>query len=158
MQTTLWSILATAVATLLLGAPSGAQERQDSGSYLAIPGAIESYKLANGNNLDRSPNAGFLVTDDASSPLHLVGMSCAGSTVVGDDGNSSSGGGHCVIVDQAGEIIWAWWLGEQNGGTWGFLGGTGKFAGAQGNGTWMNGPVFPSGKLINQWKMTWQMK
>ena len=158
MRRTLWSALFAAVAVLLLAAPSAAQERKDSGSYAAVPGASDSYKLADGSTVEGSPSAGFLVTDDASSPLHLVGMSCAGSSVVNSDGNSSSGGGHCVIVDQAGDVIWAWWRGDQNGGTWGFMGGTGKFAGVKGDGTWMNDREFPGGKFINKWKMTWQVK
>ena len=158
MQATLWSTFLAAVGILLLGAPSGAQERKDTGSYVAIPGVTESYELADGSTVDRSPNAGFLVTDDASSPLHLVGMSCVGSSVVSTDRKSSSGGGYCLIVDRAGELIWAWWLGDQDGGTWGFLDGTGKFAGVQGNGIWTSGAVFPSGKLINKWTMTWRMK
>ena len=158
MKTTLRTALVAAVATLLLVAPSGAQERQDGGSFAGVPEASESYKLADGSTVDPSPSEGFLVTDDASSPLHLVDMGCTGSSVVSSDGNSSSGGGHCVIVDQGGDVIWAWWLGDQDGGTWGFMGGTGKFAGAQGDGTWTNDREFPSGKFINKWKMTWRVK
>lgn len=158
MHTTLGSTLAVVVAALLLGAPAGAEERKDSGSYVAISGDSESYELSNRGTVDRAPNAGFLVTEDASSPLHLAGMGCIGSSVVSTDGKTSSGGGHCVISDRAGDLIWAWWLGDQDGGTWGFLDGTGKFAGAQGNGIWTSGPVFAGDKLINQWTMTWQMK
>ena len=158
MRTALGSTLVAVAAALVLGAPSGAQERKDSGSYVAISGDSENYELANGGTVDRAPNAGFLLTDDASSPLHLVGMGCVGSSVVSTDGKSSSGGGHCVISDQAGELIWAWWLGDQDGGTWGFLDGTGKFGGVQGNGIWTAGPVFSGDKLINKWTMTWRMK
>ena len=158
MRRTLWSTLAAVVAVSFLGAAAGAEERKDNGSYVAISGDAESYELASGSTVDRAPNAGFLVTDDASSPLHLAGMGCVGSSLVSTDGKSSSGGGHCVISDHSGDLIWAWWLGDQEGGTWGFLDGTGKFAGVQGNGIWKVGPVFSGDRLINKWTMTWQMR
>lgn len=80
-----------------------------------------------------------LKTDDASNPLNGATGPCFGSVEI--TAGQISGGGHCVYTDKEGDMAVLTWASEQLGegganmGSWSLIGGSGKYAGATGGGT-----------------------
>jgi hypothetical protein len=154
-------VAATVVVLLCLGTASTAARGdtvKGNGHSVFVPQTTESYQLPDGRTVERNFNAGFLVASQPDNPLNLNTHKCTGTTVISADGKSQVGGGHCVSVDSDGDFSWLWWRGDQAGGTWGYLGGTGKFDGVKGGGTWKSGQTWADGQYINTYEGTWEMK
>ena len=65
--------------------------------------------------------------------------------------------GYCDFVNVDGDAWTAWYKGEQDGGVWGYLVGTGKFEGIQGEGTYKVGESWADGRGINYWDVTYTL-
>jgi len=152
--------IATAVV-LVFGIATAGQAGQKvtgSGQAFYAPKANATYKLADGRSVQQAASGGTMVATQPDNPLHMNTQDCDGTTVLSADGKTSKGAGYCVNVDKAGDAAWIWWRSDLNGGTWGWIDGTGKFKGVEGGGTWKVMQTSPDGKSVNSWEGTWEMK
>jgi len=150
-----------AATLLLLATASGAKAGQKvtgSGQAFRVPKSSETYKLSDGRSVQQTSEAGYLTAAQSDNPLNMNSQDCSGTVIVSTDGKTSTGGGYCVGFDPSGDTAWIWWHGGFDGGTWGFMDGTGKFKGVDGGGTWKTKQRLPDGKFIDTWEGTWQMK
>lgn len=143
-----------AVLFLTLASGSAAQERSDSGSFSFSISSSEDMPLTDGSSLMRTVQSGILMADDPASSLGPAAGTCSGSTV---ESESLSVGGHCDFVDMDGDVWTIWYKADQEGGSWGFLAGTGKFNGIHGGGTFRGGEAWSDGRGINYWDGTYTL-
>ncbi len=79
---------------------------------------------------------------------------CAGFWTVSAD-ESGSGAGSCFTMDGDGDQWVLSWQGDDSGGTWAHVSGTGKYASWQNSkGTWTRGPSYGDGLQVILWKGT----
>ena len=140
------------------GAIASAAEMSGSGQNMFAPKIVESFQLPNGMMANRTLLKGFMTSDDPASPLALASMTCSGVTIVDKEGSQLSGAGTCDSVDKDGDVAFYWWRSKESSGKWGFLGGTGKWDGVEGGGTYESAYAWADGRFGNNWKGTWTMK
>ncbi|MGA7992344.1 MAG: hypothetical protein WCC53_12975 [Thermoanaerobaculia bacterium] len=147
------------VGLALATAPLSAQEVKASGTNMFVNKVNESFSLADGSTASRVSSTGFIASDDPSNPLRLASMTCTGTSITAKDGKPVRGAGTCDSVDGQGDVAFYWWrTDEKNGGRWGFLGGTGKWANVEGGGTYEPTFQWKDGRTGNNWKGTWKTK
>ena len=79
---------------------------------------------------------------------------CSGFWTVNAD-ESGSGAGSCFTIDGDGDQWILAWQGDNSGGTWAHVSGTGKFAGWQNSkGSWSRGASYGDGLRVVFWKGT----
>jgi len=142
----------------IAGDRAQAAEVSASGKNMFVNKVLESVKLADGTTAIRVLSDGFMSTEDAGNPLSLASMNCSGTTVRRGEA-TVSGAGSCESLDLDGDVAFYWWrYDEKAGGRWGFLGGTGKWSGVEGGGTYTPAFAWKDGKNGNTWKGTWKTK
>ena len=152
-------ISAGAVVLFLALAPGApAQERSDSGDFTFLTTSSEEMPLSDGHVLMRVVQSGMVFADDPASPLDRSATTCSGSTVLDASARATVVSGHCDMVDADGDVWTAWYAGKQDGGVWGFMGGTGKFEGIKGRGTFSAEAQWADGRGINAWEVTYTLK
>ena len=161
MATRRRTFLISAGATLLFLAVapgSPAQERSDSGDFAFMTTSSEEMPLSDGRVLTRVVQSGMVFADDSSSPIDRTATTCTGSMVMDASARATVVSGHCDGVDADGDVWTAWYGGDQDGGDWGFMGGTGKFEGVEGRGTFSAGVQWADGRGINSWEVTYTLR
>ena len=150
----------TAAALLLIvGVASALPEKVTvKGRFFAVSQIVGSYDLPNAGTVQRTKSSGMFATEDPENALNLNSATCIGTTVMDADGNEMSGAGYCDGVDADGDTWILWWDDSGTGGDWGFLAGTGKFAGIEGGGTWQEDFVAADGHITNTFEGTWETK
>jgi hypothetical protein len=148
------------LAVLAVGASTAsAQEITASGVNMFVPKVNESFMLADGTTANRMTLTGFISADDPANPLRLASMSCSGTAIVRKDQTEARSAGTCDSVDRDGDVAFYWWRhDEKNGGHWGFLGGTGKWANVEGGGTYEPAYQWKDGRTGDNWKGSWKTK
>jgi hypothetical protein len=152
--------ICAAVTFTLLGATRelGAQQTVTGNGFSVFgPAVTETIELPGGATVQRTANRGFIVTPDPDNPLNGANHKCTSTILVAADGSVSSAG-YCDGIDSDGDVYWLWARGNQDGGTWAFIGGTGRFEGIDGGGTYSVGDGWPDGSIINTWEGTWTMQ
>jgi hypothetical protein len=156
--------LAAGVAALVLlaaGVSGTVQAQQQSGSGTAtyVPVKTKTTELPDGTMLQRVHSQSVVMADDpAAVPFHMSPQDCFGANHLDADGTMVVGRGYCDAMDRDGDVWWIWWTSSPTGGTWGFMGGTGKYAGIEGGGTTMPQGQTPDGRLVITWEGTWEME
>jgi hypothetical protein len=136
-----------------------AGETTDSGHTGFVPVAGENVPLATGGVMQRMTVSGICMAEDAASPLHGTSVMCGGVIVVAADGTAQAGGGSCHFINTGGDVAIGWWKQESaEGGAWGLMGGTGKFEGIKGKGSFINNPPLADGTFVNDWEITWKIE
>jgi len=145
-----------AVSTLFaFGQPMAAERTSGMIANKTPPPQITKYK--DGHSVMRVSNVGIVLTDNPKQPMNGAKSACAGLFTVAADGKSSAGQGSCGYVDKAGDIFWLSWQGTLAGGNWRYHGGTGKFRGLTGGGTYT--PVASGdGVSATKFEGSYQMK
>jgi hypothetical protein len=153
-------LIASGAAVLFLaGAPgSPAQERSDSGDFAFLTTSSEEMPLSDGNVLMRVVQSGMVFADDSTSPLDRSATTCSGSMVMDTSARATVISGHCDMVDTDGDVWTIWYAGDQDGGDWGFMGGTGKFEGVEGRGIFSAEFQWSDGRGINSWEGTYTLR
>ena len=149
-----------AVTLMLLGATRDVAAQQTvTGNGFSVfgPTVTESIALPGGATVRRTASSGFIVTPDPDNPLNEANHKCSTTNLIAADG-SVSVAGYCDGIDADGDAWWLWIRGDQDGGTWAYIGGTGKFDGIEGGGTYSVGDGWPDGRIINSWEGSWTMK
>lgn len=150
--------LALAMAGLLPITAAQATEMSGSGSVTYVPVSSESSTLPNGDTLVRDHVKGVMISDDPSAPYHLASQDCMSTAVIAKDGSPPISTGVCDGVDKQGNMWWVWIRSGPDGGTWGFLGGTGAYAGNAGGGTAEMQTRWPDGRYAMRWQGKWTTK
>ena len=148
----------TMVLLLCLAPGSPAQERSHSGDFAFMTTASEEMPLSDGQVLMRVVQSGMVFADDSSSPIDRTATTCTGSTVMDATGRATVVSGHCDGVDADGDVWTAWYGGDEDGGDWGYMGGTGKFEGIEGGGTFSAESQWSDGRGINSWEGTYTLR
>lgn len=113
----------------------------------------ESYKHSSGKEVLYITFDGVQFTDDAEKPLDRAHQVCHTAGVV--EGFGGKFRGYCSAIDDDGDMWWvSWHRIDENGGTWSYLGGTGKYEGETGSGTWTPGGEHGPNMVSNFWKRT----
>jgi hypothetical protein len=120
--------------------------------------ATSTMKLPDGRTVQRLYLKGFATVDHGTAPgdFHSVSQDCMFTAITSADGSSESSGGYCDGVDSDGDVFWVWGQADKSGGTWHYIGGTGKFMGIQGGGPYKLTIQFPDGKAFATWSGTWK--
>lgn len=140
---------------LVLGVSlSSAQMTETTGGNAFVPEVVSQSPLPDGNMLVHVANKGFIWNDDVDVQAGNGSMNCYGTAIVSPEGEQLSGSGSCHTVDEDGDTWSAWYTGA-TGGEWGFINGTGKYAGISGGGTWENDVEYADGKAANTWTGSW---
>ena len=154
---------ACSVALLLLAAPATLAAQQTvsgEGHYGTRNFSAETTELPDGRTLMVTHFHQVTFADDANHALHELAGECAGQQLMAADGTPVSGSGICHMRDVEGDGVSWWWRHDEGGtadcpnicGTFGYLGGFGKFEDATGEGTWQVTAGFEDGGL-GAWKM-----
>ena len=142
----------------VLTPPARAADVAASGRNMFVNKVLESFKLPDGNMASRVLSSGFITADDPASPLSLASMTCSGTSVTRAEA-TVRGAGTCDSVDADGDLAFYWWrYDDKSGGRWGFLGGTGKWSGVEGGGTYAPGQAWKDGRTSNTWKGSWKTR
>jgi len=151
-------ILTLPLSCLLLalaGAPLHAQtEYTAKGGNAFVSEVTGSLDLPDGTTRITVHNRGFIWNDGEPVVGGNGSMDCIGSNILSAEGEPMSGAGTCEAIDLDGDIWWVWWNGAA-GGDFGFTGGTGKYTGITGGGSWMSDSQYADGKVMNKWEGSW---
>lgn len=144
------------VTGVLLLAPLSVYGETVHGDNVVVLKEAVTTPLADGASYVTAGNRQIATMDDPKHPLNGASGDCDGACVVGADKKATCMGS-CTWVDRGGDIAFFTWNGMTDGG-WKLLGGTGKWMGATGEGTWKNGPMSAGGFGHNLWQGTIQLK
>jgi hypothetical protein len=153
-------LIASGAAVLFLAGATGspAQERSHSGDFAFTTTSSEEMPLSDGNVLMRVVQSGMVFADDSISPLDRSATTCSGSMVMDASARATVVSGHCDGVDADGDVWTIWYGGDEDGGDWGYMGGTGKFEGIEGGGTFSAESQWSDGRGINSWEGTYTLR
>ncbi len=149
---------ALGVLALMLAVPLEAYAQTTSGSGYAVyvPHGEIVQEFSGGSVVARFSQQGFSLADDPNDPLHMVSFDCSGVTAMTASGQASHG--HCDGVNTDGDTYSLWWRGDETGGDWGFIAGTGKYSGINGGGTYRPVAEWPDGKSAVRWTSEWALQ
>ena len=156
MKERLWKALAVLSMLSVAGSTGlAARETRGSGEGAYVTMHEEKVELDGGRTLRHYRAAGF-VTSDPASPFHRTEQNCSGTEVIAVGGGSVKGAGYCDGTDLDGDVWWIWFRGDDEGGVWGLLGGTGKFEKLKGGGSLRYVHRWPGGKFTIKWEGSWE--
>lgn len=144
------------VAVLFTSTIAVSAQTAISGRNVFYPQSTETTDLPNGHKLIRSHGSGFGLGPEGS-PFALTNLNCRGTIHANAEGVSYSITGHCDAVDAEGDTWTAWYAGDGSNGSWGFMGGSGKFDGLEGSGTYDTEAQWPDGKWTSTWEGTYEV-
>jgi len=148
------SIIVLCVALAGAAVDLRAAQGQGGGEGVFVTVHEESVALADGRTRRLYRTAGFVLADEGS-PFHRAEQDCSGAEILAADGKHLGAAGSCIATDPDGDVWWIWWRGDGKGGTWGFLGGSGKFEGITGGGSTRRALEWPSGRFTLKWEGAW---
>lgn len=152
-------VVASLVSSLLaLAAASAAETIALKGRSTWSPASESTVKLADGRTVTRQVLKGTAINDNPNTPLSNASQDCMFTTVTSADGKSFSSGGYCDGLDADGDVYWAYGHATENGGKWYYIGGTGKFKGLTGGGTYRLALHWPDGKVLATWDGSAEIK
>ncbi len=125
-----------------------------NGGNALMPNVLSTVDLPDGNMLVHAMSSGFSWTNEDNVVGGNGSLECSGFTTVSPDGVQLDGSGTCEGLDTDGDVWRLWWSGGTEG-EFGFTGGSGKYAGINGGGTWKLQSQFADGKAMNEWDGTW---
>lgn len=136
-----------------LSAAAATDEAALSSGRSAYHVTKESYEHPSGSELLYLTFDGVQFEENAKKPLDRAHQVCHATCLTAMLGAQCRG--YCSSVDDDGDVTWITWdrLNE-GGGTWTYLGGTGKYEGKTGGGTWTAGGEHGPNIVSNFWKRT----
>lgn len=136
---------------LVVTSLASAETYELEGASTWIPVSVDVMTLDDGRTVTRQVLKGTAINNDPDTPLSNASQDCMFTTVTTADGSSFSSGGSCDGVDADGDVYWAIGTATEKGGTWKYIGGTGKFEGLEGGGTYQLALEWPDGKVMATW-------
>ena len=150
-------IPALALALGALSLPAAAAEVTGAGTVTFVGFHIGDRPVAGNQSLGQDHLRGVILADDPANPLHMAAQDCIGSGIYAPDGAEDSAG-YCDMIDPEGNVAFIWYRNDGEDRAWGFLGGTGKFAGVTGGGTTAVIGGTPDGRVVIRWQGSWTMQ
>jgi hypothetical protein len=145
--------LTISLAVLALLAPASiASAGEASGHNLVVSDPPAITELPNGTVYTAIRSRQVCTTTDPGHPLNRASGDCAGGCVADAEGNETCMGS-CTWVDMDGDLAFFNWTGKTDGNWW-LKGGTGKYAGGSGEGTWVTDAVYAGEITGNSFKGT----
>lgn len=130
-------VIAGALVALASGAAGAGERIEETGREAFSTTVWEVLELGEGHSVALWRGHGVAYSDNPKSPLHLATIDCAGSFEFMADGTAKDSG-HCTYTTRDGDKLFdKWWQSpgmETSRYEW--IGGTGKWAGATGGGTY----------------------
>ncbi len=152
-------------ACVLLTAPglaadqAGATDQKVSGRISALKVVTSKVKLMKGGTLTRIRIRGQVYPMiSPSTAIQLHALDCNGSILTDAKGKELQSAGSCDGTKDVNDIWWIWWHNSPSGRKWGFLGGSGKYAGISGGGTTTVISRGPHGQIEMRFEGTWTIK
>lgn len=154
LRTTVLSLAAAGAISL----PAAAAEVAGSGTVTYIFRHLGDRPIAGGNALGQDHLKAIILADDPANPLNMTEHDCLGGSIIGPNGDTGNGAGYCDGIDKDGDVYFIWYRNDGADRRWGFLGGTGKFAGVDGGGTTEVVGGTPDGRVVVKWQGKWAMQ
>ena len=169
MRKSLWFvglILIAAIAgtTVFVQYARSQAEKQEVASAMASGRSAyhterSSYELPNGDTMLYLRFDGVQFNDQSNDPSHRAHQACHATCLVSGSLLPTSPAkcrGYCAAVDSEGDVWWIQWDRLiEGGGTWSYLGGTGKYEGVRGGGDWTAEGLQGPNMVSNSWRRTW---
>jgi hypothetical protein len=148
-----------AVAALAFAAlPAAAAEPQEWLGFSATERTIEDeIEVSDSVTVILRSSSGIYFSTDPSLPFNKSNFECTASFHVPANDPEGRGYGQCVGIDLDGNLWWIAYEGGRNSGTWHFLGGTGRYDGITGAGTWTAIPATGPRKFVTTWEGEWSL-
>ena len=144
------------VLALAIPPSASAQGNTGAGYAVYVPHGETVQGFDGGKTVVRNSQQGFSLADDPQDPLHMISFDCTGITAMSASGQMSHG--HCDGVSLEGDTYSLWWRGDETGGDWGFIAGTGKYSGINGGGTYRPVASWPDGRSAVRWTSEWALQ
>ncbi len=145
--------LTITLAVLALVAPASiASAGEVSGHNFVVSDPTTMTELPSGAVYTALRGRQICTTVDPSHPLNRASGNCDGGCVTDTEGNTTCMGS-CTWVDMDGDLVFFTWNGQDEG-KWWMKGGTGKYAGGSGEGTWVADAAYAGEVTGNSWKGT----
>lgn len=128
----------TGILLIAVAGTAQAGERVEQSGHEAFATDVwEMLQLGEGHSVALWRGRGVAYADDPESPLHLAAVDCAGSFEFMPDGTSKESG-HCTYTTVDGDKLFdRWWQSPgMESARYEWIGGTGKWAGATGGGSY----------------------
>ena len=148
-------ILTCTILLAVGAAPSALFARKDSGTGVYTRVSSNIIERADGSQVIHFADKGIIMASDTKSPLHLCTQDASGTAVLAADGSLVMASGYADGINADGDVFWIWWRNSPTERKWGYLGGTGKFAGIKGGGTTVQLSVHPDGRSSISWEGEW---
>lgn len=113
---------------------------------------------ADGGSVMRLHDASVVMGNNAGNPFHLSSLDCYSTYVLPSGAENGPGAGYCDGIDQDGDVWWITFKGDFAGGMWNISGGTGKFDGMTGGGSYTAAAQMEGGRSFTTWDGTWETK
>jgi hypothetical protein len=153
-----YTVALTICCVLGVAGSAAAQTYELKGHSTWTPESVSTITLEDGRTVTRQILKGTAINDDPNTPLSRASQDCMFTNVTAADGKSFRSGGSCDGIDKDGDVYWAYAKADENGGKWWYLGGTGKFEGLEGGGTYQLALQWPDGKVMATWDGTATVK
>lgn len=147
-----------ALSSLVIVASAEAAEFKGAGTNVYVPANSDVNQISEEMSLLRTQSRTIILSEDSEVPFHLAPQDCSGTYILDKDQEITGGNGYCDSVDSDGDVWWMWWKLDGEKGSWGVLGGTGKYDGMTGGGTTEILSQSPDGRFALQWEGSWKMK
>jgi hypothetical protein len=151
-------LVASAIVVGLLsttGAATAGDPVENSGYDVGFA-EVTAADLPSGGSFGIMTNREIVINNDPSSPDHLATAKCYGFFEVSAEG-AYSDNGHCIFTDRDGETFSLKFRTGADGGTYEYTGGTGKWEGVTGAGTYVAADLADGG-YVTTWSETITMK
>lgn len=132
-----------AMLVLVSAVPTATLAAKCSGTNINNVVSWEPTEISKGTTLATLRASSVTVSDDPSTPYHLVSGECIGSFLTTPEGKTT-GSGSCSRRDKDGDVLNEEWVATDGAGAKGtskLVGGTGKFARAAGSLQWEFTPL-----------------
>ena len=149
------SLVAVSVLLMYSGDLAWAQQKiEEAGTNVAVRDNQVS-ELEEGHIVVFINTKGVIMTDDPSHPFNMTPIDCMGIVEEFPDGKYK-GNGYCTNTDPEGDKLFSSWSEDAAESRYELTGGTGKFEGARGEGTYTVTEVSPGpqGRHVVRWQGT----
>jgi hypothetical protein len=169
MQKRLWIVGLVLVASIIGGSVAvqnarGQSEKKEVASAMAsgqnaYHTTRSSYELPTGDTMLFLNFDGVQFNDQSNLPGDRAHQTCHATCLVSGSllpASRAKCRGYCAAVDAEGDVWWIQWDRlKEGGGTWSYLGGTGKYEGVKGGGDWTAEGLQGPNIVSNSWRRTW---
>lgn len=147
--------VALAIVAGLAGDARADSFKDKGGQVVFVPTSVEAAKQADGSTVLRVNSAGISIAD-LPFPYDYMKSQCAGTTLIGADGNPGRSRGICEVLSSKGDRAAYIYVGDAAGGRTTWIEGTGAYKGIKGGSTYKVKASMPGGGNVIEWNGSWQ--